>query len=825
MTMLLLSVVLFNLNNSSISMVYGDKGNNNNHNDNNNKVKNHSLINSISDQVVNSNVGTNKEQVQQVLQQIQTQIALTSGQDKATKAINQINSIIDLNPNGPLSQSLLSLAKQQAAGNTDVVVKAAAQIAGKVSSGGDDLGQPSAAQDLAQSSSEVQDLGQSLSEQAGTSSSSSSSPSPSLSSLSSQVLSSSAGTTTSNKSSQQQQQQQSSQLLVQQQQQKTPIQPTNNNPSISSSQFVSNTPQQSVTSPQSVVDKPPVANADHPGPDQIVNESSLVTLDGSASYDPDGKPLTYLWTQTAGRSVTLSNPTSAITTFTAPPPVSTNTAGLTFELTVKDTVGLTDSDTVHITVNHVTQPPPPVNRPPIANAGPDQTVASASVRVTLDGSASTDPDRDPITFTWTQTAGTPVTLSGTDTANPTFTAPSVTAQTTLTFQLTVQDDHGASSTATVNIFVNPSTNQHPIASAGPDQTVNEGSVTLDGSASTDPDGNPLTYEWTQLPGTPLVQINNHDQAIASFTAPNVSTTTVMFFTLTVTDPGGLTDSATVKVTVNHVTPPPPVDNGTDPFGIKKIYKTKQGGEEWFMNMNNPLSDPRLFTRTDQSQFSKNPDGSWKVGSTNNNQGRFHIYTSSGYHQNLITTYNEAQLAAKGYMQSPNDWKNVEMTGYVKLNAYNAVDHAFVWYNRGGHHSTSFSCEGTAYKGNINYVGQTRFQKEQWHPSYFTTSWKNTALAPDPRGMWFGFKYIVYNFEQNGKPTVKMENWLDAKADGNWVKIDENVDSGGWGTTAGQCGGRPDQLITWGGPVATFRFDGTTDLDFKNLSIREIQPPQ
>jgi len=69
MSMLLLSVVLFNLN-PSISMVYGDKGNNNNHNhnhNNNNKVNNHSLINDISDQVVNSNLGANKEQVQQVL--------------------------------------------------------------------------------------------------------------------------------------------------------------------------------------------------------------------------------------------------------------------------------------------------------------------------------------------------------------------------------------------------------------------------------------------------------------------------------------------------------------------------------------------------------------------------------------------------------------------------------------------------------------------------------------------------------------------------------------------------------------------------------------
>jgi hypothetical protein len=193
--------------------VYGDKGNNNN------RVNNHSLINDISDQVVNSNLGANKEQVQQVLQQIQTQLALTSGQDKATKAINQINSIVDLKPNGPLSQSLLFLAKQLAAGNTDIVIKAAAQISRKVSSGGDDLGQPLAAQ------------------QADTYSYYSPSSPPPLSSLSPQV-SSPAGSLTSS-----------------QQQPEKPIQRINNNNNVPNPAEESNTgtsilynsPPQSVT--------------------------------------------------------------------------------------------------------------------------------------------------------------------------------------------------------------------------------------------------------------------------------------------------------------------------------------------------------------------------------------------------------------------------------------------------------------------------------------------------------------------------------------------------------------------------------------------------
>ena len=97
---------------------------------------------------------------------------------------------------------------------------------------------------------------------------------------------------------------------------------------------------------------PPTVNA---GPDQIVNESLPVTLDGSKSTDPRGGTLTYSWKQTAGPVVTLSSTTSPITTFTAPT-ISTNSAVLAFELTVKNGDGLTGSATVHITVNHVTQP-------------------------------------------------------------------------------------------------------------------------------------------------------------------------------------------------------------------------------------------------------------------------------------------------------------------------------------------------------------------------------------------------------------------------------------------------------------------------------------
>jgi hypothetical protein len=91
-----------------------------------------------------------------------------------------------------------------------------------------------------------------------------------------------------------------------------------------------------------------------------------------------------------------------------------------------------------------------INRPPVANAGPDQTVVTKSL-AQLDGSASTDPDGNPLTYQWAQTAGTKVTLSSTTAARPTFTAPG--GSTTLTFRLVVSDGQATSSPDTVTVTV------------------------------------------------------------------------------------------------------------------------------------------------------------------------------------------------------------------------------------------------------------------------------------------------------------------------------------------------------------------------------------
>jgi hypothetical protein len=122
-------------------------------------------------------------------------------------------------------------------------------------------------------------------------------------------------------------------------------------------------------------------------------------------------------------------------------------------------------------------------------------------------------------------------------------------------------------------------------------------------------------------------------------------------------------------------------------GIGEIYPTKPGGEEWFMNMQNPTADPRFDPQTN---ITKNSDGSYKITKT---EVRMEVNPSTGYNQDQVTTSNQ-RVDSKRYMQSPNDWKNVEMTGYVRLIS-SPSDDQFNWYNRGGHHTNAATCEGTA----------------------------------------------------------------------------------------------------------------------------------
>ncbi|MDC1297748.1 hypothetical protein N8Z37_05655 [Octadecabacter sp.] len=115
------------------------------------------------------------------------------------------------------------------------------------------------------------------------------------------------------------------------------------------------------------------------------------------------------------------------------------------------------------------------NSAPTADAGPDQTSVVSAETVTLDGGGSADTDTgDALTYAWTQTSGTTVTLNSTIAAQPTFTAPTLNigdAAATLVFSLIVNDSTVDSTADTVSITVNPET-----ASAASDFAAKEDAI-------------------------------------------------------------------------------------------------------------------------------------------------------------------------------------------------------------------------------------------------------------------------------------------------------------------------------------------------------------
>ena len=232
----------------------------------------------------------------------------------------------------------------------------------------------------------------------------------------------------------------------------------------------------------------PVARA---GADRTVAAGAVVELDGSGSTDVDGHTLTYAWSLAAvpaGSTASISDRTAARPTFTA------DLAGaFVAQLIVHDGAIESAPDTVTITADAVQQ-----NQPPVAVAGPDQTV-SPGATVVLDGTASSDPDSDPLAYRWSlsRPAGSAAVLSDATAPSPGFVAD---VPGSYVAQLIVNDGLVDSAPDTVTIST---TNTTPVAVAGPDQRVPTGSlVTLDGSASLDADGTPLAYVWSFLSRPP-----------------------------------------------------------------------------------------------------------------------------------------------------------------------------------------------------------------------------------------------------------------------------------------------------------------------------------
>ncbi len=284
---------------------------------------------------------------------------------------------------------------------------------------------------------------------------------------------------------------------------------------------------------------PPVADS---GPDQTVDEGRVVTLNGLNSTDSDDGIAAFQWRQIQGVEVVLNAPESPETTFTTPN-VETSGTALVFELVVTDYSGATSVDNCIVNVTWV-------NVPPTANAGMDQIVSEGS-QVVLNATKSTDPDDGIESYMWKQLNGLAVILSDDRSATPTIQAPNVGPEgASMTFEITVSDAGGLQDTDTSLVTVTW-VNIPPVADAGPDQQINIGDeVTLDGSLSTDTDGDRVvSYRWRQTDGVPVALSDTTAQQPV-FVAPDMGNEGGrLTFELTVTDSGGMMATDTCQVIV------------------------------------------------------------------------------------------------------------------------------------------------------------------------------------------------------------------------------------------------------------------------------------
>lgn len=356
---------------------------------------------------------------------------------------------------------------------------------------------------------------------------------------------------------------------------------------------------------------PPSANA---GIDQTVALGVQVQLDGTGSTDPDGDQLSYSWefvSRPQESGAALADPVGPMPTFIVDRP-----GEYIVGLLVSDGEDLSALDTVRISTS---------NSAPIANAGPDQTVALGSL-VQLDGSASSDPDGDALSYAWALTslpASSTATLSNATSGSPTFV---VDRPGNYVVSLTVSDGVIASA---ADLTVVATQNSAPVANAGEDRAAFvDDTVTLDGSQSSDVDGDALSYSWALItrPDGSTAVLNAANTPITTFVPDEAG----LYVAQLIVNDGALDsepDTARVMIEVRA-----PVD--TDGDGLSDERETQLGtnpndadsdddglsdGQEVNTYNTNPLDadsdDDTLSDGDEVNQYGTNPNARDTDGDT------------------------------------------------------------------------------------------------------------------------------------------------------------------------------------------------------------------
>lgn len=285
-------------------------------------------------------------------------------------------------------------------------------------------------------------------------------------------------------------------------------------------------------------------------------------------------------------------------------------------------------------------------------------------------------------------------------------------------------------------------------------------------------------------------------------------------------------------------------NNLDQYGIKKIYPdAKVNPQSLFIPMKErDIDNSNFFDRIELEEdltFNEDTSGNIKYWELSDNEKvRFHFLTSGGAPSRGDCDLNQGRANERGYMFKQTDWKNYEQTGFFFVKKVNEDDNRIILKGRSGNHHSEGSacCCGSAYilrnfwGTSSSDKGKIQFAKEEWHVSYDSLDKKSQNVIDTFYQKWFGVKMCVYNKKINGKDSVVIEHWLcpsDSPSDfTNWTLVNKTVDFRGFGWNSGgkRCGmPAADEPFLYGAYFVTFRWDGADSIQFKYLSVREIDP--
>jgi len=280
-------------------------------------------------------------------------------------------------------------------------------------------------------------------------------------------------------------------------------------------------------------------------------------------------------------------------------------------------------------------------------------------------------------------------------------------------------------------------------------------------------------------------------------------------------------------------PPTTVATGTrDKFGVTEIYPSLAAGQSWYLSQNGLKGDSRVLGIPRSIKEIVNGDGSFHL--SNNDDVLFYVSTLSGYSFQASggKDLDHKTCRARQFIQGPKDWKNVEVTVFHNIDGIKSVKPKGLFHFgikcRTGSHNLQGNCQGSCYSIETRCDPgheEHRHRKEHFHEAHADDR-KATFSFSSVLKRWVGEKFILFNVvdKNTGRVTgVRMEHWWNDSGDGvTWKKVNSTTDIGGWGFLDNLCGGNPDEIIIWGGPLIAFYWDDFSPwVNYKWMSIREI----